>query len=509
MALFELTDIRFNYKDQELYENVSLKVNSGEHCCLVGKNGCGKTTLIKLLTVELHPDHGAVYWTPGVTYSYLHQNLDNSDVRVIDYFYEVYQDLFQKEKKMEKLYEEASINPDKAEKLLLQAENLQNELFNSSFYALQEKVGRLIDGLSFPKDHLEKPLSNLSGGQKEKAMLIKMLLEEKDVLLLDEPTNFLDQNQVTWLADYLQKYPKAFLVISHDQEFLKQIADVVFILENKTITRYRGSYEHFLTQHELDKEQYQKNYEAQQRYIKKEELFIAKHIVRATSSRAAKSHRARLSHLVRLEEPKKEDNKVTFRFPFSHDVGEKPLIVDDLTIGYEHPLLEGISFILKKGEKIAILGQNGIGKTTFVKTLLNKIPALGGSFTWLPGTVINYYSQEETMPLELTAFEYIKSYYPDLTNTEIRTILGTCGVKKEKAMRPLRELSGGEVTKVRFALMSLKKSNFLILDEPTNHLDQAAKDSLFTAIKAYPGAVILISHEKDFYDGLLDYELTF
>lgn len=340
-------------------------------------------------------------------------------------------------------------------------------------------------------------------------MLIKMLLEEKDVLLLDEPTNFLDQNQVTWLADYLQKYSKAFLVISHDQKFLKQIADVVFILENKTIARYRGSYEHFLTQHELDKEQYQKNYEAQQRYIKKEELFIAKHIVRATSSRAAKSHRARLSHLVRLEEPKKEDNKVTFRFPFSRDVGEKPLIVDDLTIGYEHPLLEGISFILKKGEKIAILGQNGIGKTTFVKTLLNKIPALGGSFTWLPGTVINYYSQEETMPLELTAFEYIKSYYPDLTNTEIRTILGTCGVKKEKAMRPLRELSGGEVTKVRFALMSLKKSNFLILDEPTNHLDQAAKDSLFAAIKAYPGAVILISHEKDFYDGLLDYELTF
>ncbi len=510
MAILALDNIEFNYSDKQLYRGVSLHLNLGEHACLVGVNGSGKTTLLSLIVGEERPDKGTVHWDNHITYAYLDQQLKvKQDMPVSQYLYGVYQDLFDKEQEMEGLYVKAASGEGDYEKLLNRAERIGDELNQKGFYSLQEKVGRLTDGLGFDKNDLAKPLHILSSGQREKAYLAKMLLEEKDVLIMDEPTNFLDQSQVAWLANYLKNYPKAFLVVSHDQAFLRLIADVVFVLENQQITRYKMDFDSYLLQHELDKEQYQKNYEAQQRYIKKEEAFIAKHIVRATSAKAAKSHRARLAHLDVMEAPGKEEGKVHFSFPFTHDVGEKPLIVNELVIGYEKPLLDPISFLLKKGEKIAILGQNGVGKTTFLKTILNVIPSLGGSYAWLEGTNVNYYSQDEKIDLSLTPFEFIKQSHPELDNTKIRTCLGAVGVRKELAMRKMSELSGGEVTKARFALMTLKKSNFLVLDEPTNHLDQKAKDSLFEAIERFPGAVIIVSHEKDFYDGLVDYELTF
>ena len=507
VAVLTVENLAFAYADKELYDNVSFQLNEGEHAVLVGHNGSGKSTLLRLLTGKLIPDQGKISWTGGVSYSYLDQELkEGADQTVIDYLYGVFQPLFEKEKEMERLYEEGANGNEKA---LNRASRLQEELLDSGFYALQEKVGDLVDGLAFPKDKLNSPLSKLSSGQREKAFLAKMLLEEKDVLLLDEPTNYLDQNQVKWLIDRLNGYPHAFLCVSHDEAFLRQIAQIVFILENRRIDRYRGSYEHFEEQRLLDMEQYEKNYEAQQRYIKKEEEFIKTHIVRATSAMAAKSHRARLSHLVRMAPPSSDVVKSHFHFPFSHDVGERPLTVDALEIGYETPLLEPISFVLKKGEKIAIIGQNGVGKTTFLKTILGLLPPIGGSYKWLEGTTPSYFDSDIDHDLELTPFELLHNAYPNLDNTAIRSALGEAGVQKEKALRPLSELSGGERTKSRLALMSLRKSNFLIFDEPSNHLDQKAKEALYEAIAAFPGAVILVSHEKDFYDGLVDYELYF
>lgn len=510
MALLELKDIEFNYSDRELYRGASLKLNKGEHAVLVGANGAGKTTILNLAVGEIKPDKGSVAWEPHVTYSYLDQQLKvKTDMPLSQYLYGVYQDLFEKEREMESLYMEASEGKPGYEKLLNRAEKLGDELNEKGFYSLQEKVGRLCDGLGLVKNKLQEPLHKLSSGEREKAYLAKMLLEEHDVLLMDEPTNFLDQGQVAWLVGYLNSYPNAFLVVSHDEAFLEKIAQVVFCLENGTISRYKGTYEDFVIQHELDKEQYQKNYEAQQRYIKKEEQFIASHIVRATSAGAAKSHRARLAHLERLEAPGRSDVKVHFTFPFTKDVGQKPLEVEELAIGYDHPLLEPISFLLKKGEKIAILGHNGVGKTTFLKTILGEIPSLGGSFKWLDGIQLNYFGQDEKIDLNLSPFDYVKTFYPNLTNTEVRSLLGAVGVQKELALRKMKELSGGEQTKARLAIMTKKKSNFLIFDEPTNHLDQKAKDALFEAIASFPGAVIIVSHEKDFYDGLVDYELNF
>ncbi len=510
MALLELSNIKFNYSDKELYSNVNLKLNRGEHACLVGINGCGKSTLLSIAVGELRPDDGKVSWEGGITYSYLDQQLKvKQDMKVSDYLYGVYKEQFDLEKKMEDLYLQAASAPEGYEKMLEKAQKIADRLNDSGFYSLQEKVGRLTNGLGFNDYDLNKELHLLSSGQREKAYLAKMLLEEHDVLIMDEPTNFLDQNQVSWLASFLKNYQNAFLIVSHDESFLSQIADVVFCLENKNLTRYKGSFEEYKKQHELDKIQYEKNYVAQQRYIKKEEDFIAKHIVRATSSKAAKSHRARLEHLEIINAPGKEEGRVFFSFPFSSQVGEKPLEVNELEIGYGKPLLDPISFTLLKGEKIAILGQNGVGKTTLLKTLMNKIPNLGGSFNWLKGTNINYFDQDDNLDLNLSPFEYVHSVYPNLNNTQIRSALGAVGVKKELAIRKMKELSGGEITKARFAIMTLKKSNFLMLDEPTNHLDQKAKDALFEAIERFPGAVIIVSHEKDFYDGLVDYELNF
>ena len=510
MAMLEITNLWFNYSDKELYRDACLKLNPGEHGVLVGTNGTGKTTLLKLIVGDLLPDKGTITWEHGVTFSYLDQQLAVAqDMPVHQYLYGVYEDLFEKERQMEAYYAQSATDLDHYEALLTKAARLQEELNDSGFYALQEKVGRLTDGLGFDPDHLSWPLARLSSGQREKAYLAKMLLEEKDVLLMDEPTNFLDQLQVAWLAKYLQDYPKAFLVVSHDQAFLRQIANVVFVLENGKITRYKGDFDHFLTQHQLDMDQYRKNYEAQQRYIKKEEDFIAKHIVRATSAKAAKSHRARLAHLEVMEAPAKGEGKIFFSFPYTHPVGKIPLTVDHLVIGYDKPLLDPIAFELKEGEKIAILGENGVGKTTFLKTIRGLIPALGGSYTFLPGIVPNVFDQDEAADMSLTPFEWVHQLYPDLNNTQVRQALGNCGVQKEKALRPLNELSGGEVAKTRFAIMSLRKTNFLILDEPTNHLDQKAKDALFEAIERFPGSVLLVSHEKDFYDGLVDYELYF
>ena len=299
------------------------------------------------------------------------------------------------------------------------------------------------------------------------------------------------------------------MIISHDESFCEAIANVVFHMHNGVIDRYKGDYKYFKEQSVIRGEQYKKDYEAQQRYIKKEEDFIAAHIVRATSAKAAKSRRARLAHLERLEAPKSDTNKVFINFPYSGDIGQKILEVNSLVIGYDKPLLQPIDFSIKKGEKICVVGKNGIGKTTLVKTLLNIIPSLGGSFEFNERVNIGYFSQTELDDLSVTPIEYIKEHFPNLTPQEIRNSLAKCGIKSNLALKPLTELSGGEEAKTRLTLLTMKKTNVLILDEPTNHLDKIAKESLKEAIVNYPGVVIAVSHEINFYNEIFDTILSF
>lgn len=505
--LVKVTDLMFNYGDKELYNKISFQLNPCEHAVLVGQNGAGKTTIFDLLTQKLIPDKGKIEWTPGITYSYLDQHYKvNDDLTIKEYLEKSYKDLFDMEEEMNNLYVMGSdVNDPKYERYLMKAGRINDILIARNFYQMKEEIYRVLTGLGIPLDYLDRKLTLLSSGQREKVYLAKMLLEKHDVLLLDEPTNYLDAIHVKWLTEYLQNYPKAFLVISHDECFLEAIANVVLAFENKIITRYKGDYAYYREQSVVRKEQYEKDYIAQQRYIKKEEEFIAAHIVRATSARAAKSRRTRLSHLERMEAPKNDTNYVHFNFPYSGDIGKDILKVDNLVIGYSKPLLKPISFKLQKGQKIAIVGKNGIGKSTLIKTLLYLIPKLGGNFYFNEKVRISYFSQTEIDDLRVTPVQYIQSFGFQLTEPEIRSLLARCGIKANLAIRPLKDLSGGEEAKTRLCKLTLEKSNVLVLDEPTNHLDKIAKDSLKEAIDNYEGVVILVSHETDFYEDLVDY----
>jgi len=510
MSLVKVNNVMFNYSDKELFNLLSFQLNAGEHAVLVGQNGAGKTTIFDLLTGKLTPDKGSIEWTPGVTYSYLDQHYKvNDEFTVKEFLEQIYADLFKKEAMMNELFLKGS-NPDNPnyEKYLEQASLINDELIRNDFYSISEKFDKVLIGLGIPKEFKDRKLTLLSSGQREKVYLAKMLLEENDVLLLDEPTNYLDAIHVKWLSEYLKTYPKSFLVISHDEAFLNEIANVVFCLQNKSLERYKGDFSYYKSQSVIRKEQYEKDYAAQQKFIKKEEQFIAAHIVRATSSRAAKSRRARLAHIERLEKPKDDTNLVHFSFPYSGDIGRKILDVNELVIGYTKPLLKPITFSIEKDQKIAIIGKNGVGKSTLIKTLLGIIPSLGGSFSFNEKIKINYFSQTELNDLSLTPIEYIQSLDKKLTYLEIRSLLARSGIKAELALRPLNELSGGEEAKTRLSALTLKKSNILVFDEPTNHLDKIAKASLKEAIEEYPGVVILVSHEKDFYEDLADFIIS-
>ena len=511
MSLVKVKDLRFNYYDKELYNDVSFQINEGEHAILVGQNGSGKTTLFDLLTKKLIPDKGTIEWEPRVTYSYLDQHYKQFDeFTVREFLQQIYKDLFKKEEMMNELFEKGSnVEDPNYFTYIERASAINDELIRLDFYSIEEEINKIITGLGISKSYLDTKLTLLSSGQREKVYLAKMLLEKSDILLLDEPTNYLDIKYIAWLKDYLNKYPKAFLIISHDESFCASIANVVFHLHNGVVDRYKGNYQYFLEQSKIRSEQYKKDYEAQQRYIKKEEEFIAAHIVRATSAKAAKSRRTRLTHLNRLEAPKDDTNKVFIKFPYSGDIGQEILEVDSLVIGYNKPLLQPISFSLRKGEKICVVGKNGIGKTTLVKTLLNIIPSLGGTFKFNDRVKIGYFSQTELDDLSVTPVQYIKSFFPNMTPQEIRNALARTGIKSNLAIKPLKELSGGEEAKTRLALLTMQKTNVLVLDEPTNHLDKVAKESLKEAILEYPGVVIGVSHEVDFYSDVFDTILSF
>jgi len=509
MSLLDVEGIKFKYTDNELYNEASFRINEGEHIVIVGKNGCGKSTFMNIITKNIIPDKGSVIWTPGVTFSYLDQHLlVKKDQSVGDYIYGVFKPLFDKEKEMNHYYEMLTTAPEyDYDRLLNIASQIGEELEKKNFYAVNSTIGNVVNGLGLQSIDMDTPLKTLSGGQREKVFLAKMLLENHDVLLLDEPTNFLDKEHVEWLIKYLNGYPKAFVCISHDTYFISQIAKVVYELSNKKMERYKGDYNFYLKESAIRNEHYEREYNNQQKFIKQTEAFIEKNRVRATSARAAQSRVKMLEHLERLDRPEATMN-IKFKFPFSRGLGQEVLKTKDLVIGYNKPLLEPLNILIKQNEKVAIIGKNGIGKSTLLKTVLGIINPISGEYKFNPSADINYFKQEEEYP-DITPVNYLRGFYPLKTDLELRSVLAKVGIKGDLAIKSMRELSGGEQTRVRLGLMLMKKSNILILDEPTNHLDLNTKEALYNALKEFEGSVILVSHEDHFYDGLVDYELKY
>lgn len=508
MSFLEVTNLKFNYSDKELFNDVSFRLLPNDHMGLVGVNGCGKTTFLNLIARNIKPDNGKIDWMPDLKLGYLdqHAHVDN-DISIKDYLYGVFENLFKKEKEMEALYESISeADPKDYDRILNYANSIMELLEEKGFYAFKSKVGNIISGLGIDLDRVDDPLYKLSGGQRAKVILGKLLLQQPDVLIMDEPTNFLDVNHIEWLTKYLQGYPKAFIVVSHDFEFLNNISNVICELENKVITRYKGNYNYFLKEKEIRSNNYQRQYENQQKFIKKTQDFINKNIVRASTTKRAQSRRKALEKLDILSAPT-QSKEIKFTFPFSKEESQTPLWVKNLEIGYNKPLLNPISFDIRKGLKLVITGENGIGKSTLIKTLMEEIDPISGDFDFASNADVSYFAQELKYNDDITAFQVIKNEHEYYDNKTIRQVLSRVGIGPDLVMKKMNELSGGEQAKVRLCLMTLVKANMLILDEPTNHLDYIAKKALFEGLKDFKGTIILVSHEKEFYKDLIDIEI--
>lgn len=509
MSILEITDLKFAYKDNNLFNKASLRLLNEDHMGIVGANGSGKSTLMNLIACRLLPDEGKITWQNNISFSYLDQHLKIHDhLTIAEYLYEVYEPLYQKEKEMNDLYKSLETALEtQYDKILNKAYNIQSYLEEKDFYMIKSKISNVVNGLGIDDDS-SRVLKNLSSGQRGKVFLAKMLLEEKDVLLLDEPTNFLDAKHVEWLSKFLVNYKQPFIVISHDVSFLNSVCNVIYNLENKILTRYKGNYNDFLKLKDIRDKEYLDKYNAQEKLIKKTQEFIDKNIVRASTTKQAQSRRKQLEKMEKIEKPVTIKD-VHFSFPFSASFNSEALVVKKLKIGYTKSLLPPIDLRIMFGDKIVVIGANGVGKSTFVKTILGEIPKIDGNIKMPFYNKPLYFEQEYNGKLDISAVEFFKEKYPTMIDTKIRDILGKYGIVGELAIKKMSELSGGELTKVRFARLSLETSNMLILDEPTNHLDKNAKNALFKEISEYPGTIILVSHEKEFYKKLNMKEIHF
>lgn len=498
MSLLSVEGLSHSFGDRMLFKNVSLQLNN-EHVGLVGANGVGKSTLMNIITGQQIHDTGKVQWTPGVVYGYLDQHTNLTPGKTIR---NVLQDAFLHLFKVEEELNEVTgkmgeASPEELEVLLEQMAELQDQLDAGGFYTLDLKIEDAARGLGLDAIGLERDVAALSGGQRTKVLLAKLLLEQPQVLLLDEPTNYLDEEHINWLAKYLREYPHAFILISHDTEFMNSSTDVIFHLEFAKLTRYTATYEKFLELAELHKNQHINAYEKQQEFIKKQEEFIAKNKARYSTTGRAKSRQKQLDRMERIDRPETA-MKPTFEFKETRASSRWVFEGEDFEIGYTHPLLPKMSMTIERGDKIAIVGCNGVGKSTLLKTILGIIPPLSGKIT--RGDFLEpVYFEQEVKADNITPIDYIWNAYPNMEQSHVRAALARCGLKNEHIARPMSQLSGGEQAKVRLCLLLMEESNWVLFDEPTNHLDVTAKEELKRALKAYKGTVVLVSHEPDFY----------
>lgn len=500
MSLLEISELTQIFGDNTLYKNAELTLNKGEHLGIVGQNGTGKSTLIKICTEQVIPDMGRVVWQPGISIGYLDQYAEiDHCLRMKDFLKKAFDYLYEDEEKLTLLYEKAA---DGDEKALKKAAQIQEELEVNDFYEIDTIIDQVASGLGLLAIGLERPISEMSGGQRAKVILAKLLLEKPDVLLLDEPTNFLDKEHVSWLADYLAGLDNAYMVISHDFGFLDKISNRICDIDNATISKYYGSYSDFLKKKTLLREDYIRQYAAQQREIKKTEEFIQKYKA-GIKSKMARGRQKQLDRMDKMEALDQKEIKPHFQFKEIPSTNIEALIVSQLSVGYHYPVLTNKSFSIKGGQKVVITGFNGIGKSTLLKTLIGQISAINGSFKFSDQVSIGYFEQDLTWEDDTrTPIQIVSDAYKQLVMKEVRKHLSRCGISSKHAMQPVGTLSGGEQTKVKMCLLTLTSCNFLILDEPTNHLDIQAKESLKEALLEFHGTVLLVSHEEAFYKDL-------
>ena len=488
-----------------ILENVSFRLKKGEHIALVGANGEGKSSFLNIITKKLMPDAGNIKWSSRATVGYLDQHsvLEKGNT-IKDILRGAFKNMFELEQEMLAMYDKmGEANDEEMTKLLEETAEIQTILENSGFYTIDAKIQEVANGLGLGDIGLDRDVDDLSGGQRTKVLLTKLLLESPTILILDEPTNHLDEEHIVWLTRYLQEYENSFILVSHDVPFINNTCNVIYHIENAELTRYKGNYDEFVRLNEIKKRQEESAYERQVEERRKLEDFVQRNKARVATRGMANSRQKILDKMEILERPK-EKIKPTFDFRNARAAARIIFETKDLVLGYNDPLTKPLNFQLERGQKIALKGMNGIGKSTLLRTLLGIQKPFGGSVQLGDYLEIGYFEQESSKDNYNTALDDVWAEYPVLTNYEVRQALAKCGLSNEHITSQVRVLSGGEAAKVRLCKLMLKDINFLVLDEPTNHLDVDAKDELKKAIKEFKGTVLLVCHEPEFYNDVVD-----
>jgi ATPase subunit of ABC transporter with duplicated ATPase domains len=505
MSILEVKGLTHRFDNKPLFNDASFRVNNGEHIGIVGLNGAGKSTFINIISGKLPQDAGEVNWLPGIRWSYLDQHADiDRSLSVMQYLRSAFGYLYDIEKELLSLYEQMSETTDEAvlDKLIGKSARMQDKLIIEGFYDLDAEIKKVAGGLGLANVGYDNKIGRLSGGERAKLMLAKILLEKPDIMLLDEPTNFLDIEHIEWLKGFLNSFPGTYMVISHDNAFLNATCSFIINIENGQIRKFSGNYRSFMAQREQIAKQYEESYQRQQREIAKMEDYIARNKVRAATAGMANSRKKQLERMQVLEKPV-IIHEAHFHFPCEPVHTLDMLVVKDLVIGYTKPILPPISLHIKGDDKLWIRGTNGIGKSTLLKTLTQRIPRISGSFKFHIQHRKNYLEQDiEFYSTEINAVIYVNETFPRLNAKQQRAMLAEAGIKGELATKPIKNLSGGEQVRIKLAFLGQRESNILLLDEPTNHLDIKAKEALKNALVEYPGAIVLVSHEKEFAEAV-------
>lgn len=503
MGLIEVINISHTFGDKELYSNASFELFKGEHMGLVGQNGTGKTTLLNSIIGETIPDKGEIRRQKDLRIGYLDQHAKiDTTVTVFEYLKTAFSELYEVEARLNSIYD--NMANDNGDDAFRKVAYYQNVLDCRGFYQIESTVLKVADGLGITAIGMENQLKSLSGGQRAKVILAKLLLENPNLLLLDEPTNFLDKEHIEWLVDYLKAFEGAFIVISHDFDFLDKITTCICDIEFGRIEKYNGNFSKFMKLKELKRENYINEFESQQKQIKKYEEYIAKNKARASTANMAKSRQKQLDKIDRISTPESAP-KPNFHFEALPISTDKTLVVKNLEIGYYYPLLPKLNFEIASGQKIVITGFNGIGKSTLLKTLIREIPAISGKFQFADNIKIGYFQQDLIWEDESqNSVQIVSDRFPNLSEKQVRKHLSQCGIKAKNAMQPVSTLSGGEQAKIKLCILMLTQANLLILDEPTNHLDADTKEAFRNELIKWKGNIIFVSHEASFYKDWAD-----
>lgn len=508
MSILSIKGLTHMFDNKVLFDDADLTINNGEHIGIVGLNGAGKSTFMNIISGRLSQDAGEIKWLPGIRFGYLDQHADiDRSLTVMQYLEGSFRHLFVLNESLERLYAAMGeeTDPDKLDAMIAKSSRMQEQLESENFYDLESQIKKVAGGLGISAFGYDTVISKLSGGQRAKLMLAKLLLENLDVMLLDEPTNFLDLEHIEWLRKFLDGYKGTFILISHDTVFLNDVCKIIVNIENGQIKKYWGNYDEYLAQHEQNAKQYADNYERQQREIKRMEDYIARNKARAATAGMANSRKKMLDKIEVMQKPVSVEKPV-FHFPYTLVVTKKLLEVKDLEVGYDgKAILPPVSFTVGSETKLWVRGTNGIGKTTLLKTLMGKLKPVSGGFSYNPNAKVNYIEQDLVFrTYGYNAVSFMNETFPKMSAKDIRTKLAGVGIKGDLATKAIGNLSGGEQVKIKLCALMQKESNLLVLDEPTNHLDVNAKEALFDALAAYEGAVILVSHEPLYAEKLCD-----